>query len=253
MKWDLFTKRTPEMKGVATDEAGGLPVTVTPDDPMLVWKNYLKNPTIPTLVELTPPPTRSQLSIPLTLVMAFVWSLWLSRNKLSNPNSRRVRWIVAIILALLTLLPLTWIQVPNPFSGGDKQTSDQRDAVVQGLLQNIYRSFDFREESDVYDALEQSVSGELLTTVYLEVQKALQLKNQGGASTKVKEVELIESEVKPTEAGYVTRCQWTVLGSVGHWGHIHQRKNRYDAVLTIEAVDGIWKLKQMELLDEERL
>ncbi|MFK5923012.1 MAG: hypothetical protein QM496_12605 [Verrucomicrobiota bacterium] len=253
MKWDLFTKRTPMMKGVATDEAGGLPSTVTPDDPILVWKNFLKNPTDSSLIELTPPPARAQISIPLTFVLAFVLTFWLMRRQTRHSKLRRVAWGVVVTLAVLTLLPLSWIPIPSPFSGESNQTPEQNDAVAQGLLRNIYRSFDYREESDVYDALEQSVSGELLTTVYLEVQKALQLKNQGGASTKVKEVELIQSEVQPAEAGFVTRCQWTVLGSVGHWGHIHQRKNRYDAVLTIQAVDGVWKLTTMELKDEERL
>ena len=253
MKWDLFTERTPMMKGVATDEAGGLPVTVTPDDPILVWKYFLKNPTIPTLVELAPPPARFQFTIPLTLVLALGLGFWLIRSQTSHANFRRLAWAVTLALVVLAFFPFTWIAIPSPFGGGKKQSQEQKDAVVQGLLQNIYRSFDYREESDVYDALEQSVSGELLTTVYLEVQKALQLKNQGGASTKVKGVELIQSEVQPVESGFATHCQWTVLGSVGHWGHIHQRKNRYDAVLTIKAIDGIWKLTQMELLDEERL
>jgi len=44
-----------------------------------------------------------------------------------------------------------------------------------------------------------------------------------------------------------------MLGSAGHWGHIHQWKNRYDAEITIQAVDGVWKLTAMELKDEERL
>ena len=42
-------------------------------------------------------------------------------------------------------------------------------------------------------------------------------------------------------------------GSVGHWGHIHQRSNRYLAELEV-AIDGEqWKLKNMSVLQEERL
>ena len=255
MKWDLFTERTPMMKGVATDEAGGLPMTVTPNDPLLVWKNFLKNPTIPTLVKLASPPVQSKIPIPLTLVLAVGLAFWLMKNKTRPPKPRRLGWAAALVLAGLSFLPLTWIYVSNPFGNGTKQTSEQSGAIVQGLLQNVYRSFDYREEGDIYDALEQSVAGDLLTNVYLEVQKALQLKSQGGASTKVKEVELIKSEIEPAETGggFVSNCQWTVLGSVGHWGHIHQRKNRYDAVIAVQAIDGVWKLTEMELLDEERL
>ena len=44
-----------------------------------------------------------------------------------------------------------------------------------------------------------------------------------------------------------------VVGSVGHWGHIHQRRNRYTAEFTVRPVDGAWKIMGLELLDEERL
>jgi hypothetical protein len=40
---------------------------------------------------------------------------------------------------------------------------------------------------------------------------------------------------------------------VGHWGHIHQRKNAYDAFLSIEPIEGIWKITNLELLNEKRL
>ena len=87
------------------------------------------------------------------------------------------------------------------------------------------------------------------------MQRALQLENQGGARTKVKEVELVGSDIMPSGpgSGFAATCQWTVLGSVGHWGHIHQRRNRYEAELTIQPVDGAWKLTGLELLGEERL
>jgi hypothetical protein len=53
--------------------------------------------------------------------------------------------------------------------------------------------------------------------------------------------------------GFVSRCQWTVEGSVGHWGHIHRRKNRYDAELRVQVVDGTWRISALELLNEQRL
>ena len=31
------------------------------------------------------------------------------------------------------------------------------------------------------------------------------------------------------------------MGSVGHWGYIHIRKNQYEANITVEPVDGTWK------------
>ena len=42
-------------------------------------------------------------------------------------------------------------------------------------------------------------------------------------------------------------------GSVGHWGHIHTRTNQYEAELTIQPVDGSWRVTDLEILLEERL
>lgn len=251
MEWDLFTERTPAMRGIATDEAGGLPWDVTPDDPMLVWKNYLKNPTVPGLVEIAPPPAPKRLAIPLPAVAALLLLVFLKLSK----KGTRLGYGIVLVLAVVSFIPATWWRVANPLGGDAKLDEEASTLVTGGLLKNIYRAFDFREESDIYDSLEMSVSGDLLTDVYLEVQRALQLENQGGASTKVKEVEIIDSEVQSggDAPGFVTKCQWRVVGSVGHWGHIHERKNRYDAELTVGVVDGEWKLMGLKLLGEERL
>ncbi|MHC4273649.1 MAG: hypothetical protein ACYSUR_08270, partial [Planctomycetota bacterium] len=64
MKWELFGPRIQQVPTVATDEAGGLPYTVSPDDPVLIWRNFLKNPSVPGLVDLAPPPEPRHLAIP---------------------------------------------------------------------------------------------------------------------------------------------------------------------------------------------
>ena len=43
------------------------------------------------------------------------------------------------------------------------------------------------------------------------------------------------------------------MGTVGHWGHIHTRKNQYHANINVEPVDGTWKITRLELLDEKRI
>ena len=48
------------MSAAATDEAGGLPYFLTPDDNVLRWENFLTNPTIPGLVEVEAPPDGPQ-------------------------------------------------------------------------------------------------------------------------------------------------------------------------------------------------
>ncbi len=44
-----------------------------------------------------------------------------------------------------------------------------------------------------------------------------------------------------------------MAGSVGHWGHIHQRINQYVAEFTVQAIDGAWKITSLEILEESRL
>ena len=126
---------------------------------------------------------------------------------------------------------------------------------MSGLLTNVYRAFDYRDESIIYDTLARSVSGDLLTRVYLETRKALELQNQGGARVKVTDVTMLEVEPQALngEAGFAARCAWNVAGTIGHWGHVHTRTNQYDATFTIKPVDGVWKLTDLELLEQHRV
>jgi len=43
------------------------------------------------------------------------------------------------------------------------------------------------------------------------------------------------------------------VGTVTHWGHTHDRVNRYRARLTVAPVGGQWRLVGMELVSEERI
>jgi hypothetical protein len=123
------------------------------------------------------------------------------------------------------------------------------------LLGNLYRSFDSREESRIYDALARSVAGDLLTRVYLETRRDLEVENQGGAVARVREVALVDSTFEPLPGarGFVSDCTWTVTGSVGHWGHVHQRTNQYRARIVVEALEGAWKITGLQVLQEQRL
>ena len=70
---------------------------------------------------------------------------------------------------------------------------------------------------------------------------------------KVKSVDLEQVEFEPMKDGFRANCSWDVSGSVGHWGHIHQRVNRYRAKLDIEPTEGVWKITGLKILEEERI
>ncbi len=48
-------------------------------------------------------------------------------------------------------------------------------------------------------------------------------------------------------------ANWTVSGSVSHFGHSHYRRNRYHAVVNIVPEGDAWKIRKFTLLDERRL
>jgi hypothetical protein len=132
--------------------------------------------------------------------------------------------------------------------------SHQAEEVLHALLHNTYRAFDRRDESLVYDRLALSISGDLLSDVYLQMRRSMELENQGGARVKVDQVEVLEvDEQKAAGTGLAFACRWTAAGSVGHWGHIHRRINQYDAVITIESVDRVWKITRIDLREEQRI
>ncbi len=247
MTWDLFSDRIDRVPVVATDEAGGLPSLVTPDDPVLTWKNFLTRPTTTALVEIAAPPRGVSLIVPVLGVLSVMVALALVIRMIKTPSPVALLGTVVLLAASLLLWrgSRTAGEIPEAAAG----------EIMTGLLRNVYRAFDYRDEGDIYDTLDRSASGDLLTRIYLETRRALELENQGGARVKVTGVELVSSTTSPLdgEAGFESRCTWNVAGSVGHWGHIHQRRNRYEAVFTVKPVDGVWKITELELLGEQRL
>lgn len=138
--------------------------------------------------------------------------------------------------------------------------SEEAYAVFSQLHRNLYQAFDYRDESDIYDVLAVSTSGDLLRDVYLQIRQGLVMAEQGGAVARVEKVALVSGQAvrgdNPLAGGheaFAYRCRWNVSGTVEHWGHVHQRTNQYEAIFHVEDIGGIWKVTQMELLDEQRL
>jgi hypothetical protein len=163
-----------------------------------------------------------------------------------------IAWIfVAAILSAMMIA-----HVPNPF---DKVPAavDRPDVaakIASPLLRNIYRAFDYQDESRIYDSLAMSVDGELHRKLYLETLKALQLEGREGTRVRVSELDVQIDKVTPGDNySFTTEGQWTALGTVGHWGHAHTRVNRYKARMTFRPVDLAWKITALEVLELKRL
>ncbi|MHC4711539.1 MAG: hypothetical protein ACYTA3_14325, partial [Planctomycetota bacterium] len=163
MEWELFGDRIREVPTVATDEAGGLPYTVSPDDPILTWKNFLKNPSSASLVDLAPPPEPRSLNVGILSVVCLLVLAGLAYSAVRAPKRRS--WPVltgAVILVALgiVLWPYARVTLRNPMTR-PTVTGPDAQVIVTGLLRNVYRAFDFRDESVIYDTLERSAAGDL--------------------------------------------------------------------------------------------
>ncbi|NLT69900.1 MAG: hypothetical protein GXX91_04310 [Verrucomicrobiaceae bacterium] len=129
--------------------------------------------------------------------------------------------------------------------------------ILYALLRNTYHAFDFRDEEAIYDTLEASVTGPLLERVYLEMRESLELEETGGPRVRVYEIALRECREADGGGGrserFRRRAEWVTIGEVTHWGHTHERTNRYEAEMTVSAVGDTWKISGLDLLNEERV
>jgi len=255
----LFSDRIQQVPSSMVDPAGPFPYTLTPDDNVLKWTNFLKSYTIPTVDMVAVAEKHQGLAVPLgsvaclLLLFPVVWGI--SRRK---KTARSVKPLLGLVVALVTaaviLLPL--FQVSFGATRTSRIRADDSRAILDSLLKNVYRAFDFRDEEDIYDKLAISVSGDLLEDIYLQHCKSMVVEQAGGAQAQVKEIDIqkVTAEDSPEyDNALAFRAQWTALGTVGHWGHIHNRQNLYDAVLTLTPVDGSWKIIDLELLEEKRI
>jgi len=259
--WELFTEGIRRVPATTIDPAGPLPGFVEPRDNVITWTNYLTDYEIPTVVATavagTLPPIRLPVGTALC-ALALIPLGWIAHRRRRGGRSTRalVTLGAVLLVAAAGLYPYAQVSVARPALLPPALDEARAQAVVQGLLRNVYRSFDFRKESDVYDKLATSVAGDLLADVYLQSRRSLLIEQAGGAQARLKDVEVLEAvPAGPLDGrlAYDVRAKWTASGTVGHWGHVHLRKNLYEADLRIEGRDGIWKLTRVQLRDERRI
>jgi len=163
--------------------------------------------------------------------------------------------ILGVLVCGVVCFPFAQVAIENPFAEPKSLTDIESTELMTGLLSNTYHAFDHHDEKRIYDRLSKSISGDLLSEVYLETRKSMEVKNQGGLQISVKEVAVNDlQQLGLTTSQHITfRCQWKVAGWIGHWGHIHRRVNQHLAEISIAPVDGQWKIVAMKMLDEQPL
>jgi hypothetical protein len=251
--WRRFPSAFEYVPTTVIDPENVVSRTLTAEEPSLIWQNTLREDPIPTVeaVEVEPVHVRLPwLSLPLMALSGVL----LVRG--IRGRHRPLAFALArVVLALAFVVgPLVQSALALPGSAGRTPSERQARRILAGLLPNIYRAFEFRDEATIYDRLAVSVTGETLTQVYLEHRRALEVEERGGAQARVEAVEVLQAtELRSRGEGFGVRCEWTVGGMVTHFGHRHFRQNRYDARIEVVPVADTWRIRSIEVLELERI
>jgi len=258
--WDMFNEKIQRIPTNTTDPAGPFPYYLSPDDNILTWKNFLKNYKMPEVTEVVVSDPFMNIKIPMgSMVMLAAIFVIAWQVKIRNGKKRPIKLLVILgVVALagsILLYPYFKISTAKPISKIISMSEEDSNFILNSLLKNVYRAFDFKDEEDIYDKLAISLDGDLLSDIYLQTRKGMEIENQGGARARVKDVEIkeIKGDPLPDELGFSFHSVWNVNGSVEHWGHKHNRINQYEAILTVKPVDGVWKITDLDLLEEKRV
>ncbi len=258
INWDIFNQKITKIPTITTDPAGSFPYNLTPDDRVLVWNNSLTNYVIPQVEYL---PVANQFNLPLGLIILISLSIFsliiIRKHQPKNKPIKKHYYAIPIFFLFVGIFICQFSQIKLgklQFILGEV-SEEEATVIFSHLLKNVYRAFDFREESDIYDKLAISLDGNLLTDIYLQTKKSMELENQGGAVATIKKVEVTEvkKEAYSSQGKAAFRTKWIASGTLEHWGHSHNRQNQYDAILTLSPVNHVWKITDIELLEEIRM
>lgn len=144
------------------------------------------------------------------------------------------------------------------FGGPSPRLADEAEArqLFADLHRNIYRAFDHDDESGIYDALAGSVDGKLLDRIYAEVYEALVMRDQGGALSKVQQVDILESRLLgglpdgSDDSRFRVRATWEVTSSLVHEGHEHVRVIEYEGIYTVALREAGWRIVEDRILSQ---
>jgi hypothetical protein len=254
LAWDEFSEAVPAIPATVIDPEASVSAILTEGQPALRWKNELMEDPVHKVTGVAVEPAR--LPLPLISAALFVLATVLfvsglrGRRRTASFTAARILLAVAIVVG-----PLAQVAVALPASLSRSISEGQARRILAGVLPNVYRALEFRDEAAAYDRLAVAVTGETLTDVYLEHRRSLELEERGGARARVDAVEVLDvGDVEARDdGGFDADAAWTVGGTVTHFGHRHFRQNRYDTRVAVVPVDGMWKIRSIEVLEQERI
>ncbi|MCH2162357.1 MAG: hypothetical protein MK085_10855 [Phycisphaerales bacterium] len=263
----LDAEDPPSLKIAADLESNRIrtPLVFTEEEPGYTWhaggdsieERMLAVPTTPE-PEVVAIPMASLILLLLGGVALVMGLLAMARSQRSQPLVIAVV-VDGILFAVAATLYFTQIGMFELKSEPPLPESDQAREIFTPLHANIYRAFDYVDESDIYDALAQSADGPFLDTLYRTIFRGLVMEEEGGAVARVARVTPLEIEVEDIGIGedgrvaFTVNCHWQVDGVVSHWGHTHARSNQYRARWGVAMTPEGWRLTGARILAQDRV
>ncbi len=204
-------------------------------------------PEPPPVVTLPPRPTWTLPLLPLLFGTAGTLSAVLLRR-------RQPAAAAGIAAATCVAVVGTWnsvrVSFDSPLAGPPAVTDGEAAAIARTLHANLYRAADAATDQEVVDALTAAADGEALRSFAGTLLRNLRSDGEEG-DLAVTDVRVLSAERsrEPPPTGFDEDVTWEVTSRLEHWGHVHDRRYRYDARLAVRPRDGRWLITKVDLRD----
>lgn len=253
LRWDLFAEGAETVRVVVVDIVGSRVFEVAESKPSF---SVLGRFPVGAREAPEPPPAPASPARQLPWLSILLGLCAVPVAVLIVRSEQKRGGLVVVLVVLIASAAAAQKFVTIPIAGGEPEAvdADKSTLIVDRLLRGVYHAFGFRDESKRYDVLDRVAGGDALTAIYLEVSRTLEQRQQDGSRVRVHDLQVREAEPTALDAGrgFSTECDWEVSGKVGHWGHFHDRTNRYRARLTVEPLGESWKITGLTLLTRDR-
>lgn len=242
---------TMELRALFIAEGSDQEFVFHADEPEIIW--HRSGRTLEDRLAPVPAPVRRPARWPLSpVVAALLWAVLARTFR---------RWWISI-LALPLLAAAAWwtlplASVPSPLDSRPALPSDaEAQEIFRELHRNMYVSFEYTNERQVYEVLERSVADEMLSRVFREITESLIVRDEGGAQSRFRELEHLACEIEPLgqeggRVGFLARARWRVQGEVVHWQHRHERTNEYEGWYEVRNLEEGWLLTDGGITDSK--
>ena len=285
--WKLFSRQMRNVHLAVLPGEFGYRVRLHPGQPEHRWRSLNRFTKRRHSVARYRAPKQARLRLPIVSCLVLAAIPWLFIYRVRSGWQATVVATICLLVAGFTRSYLV-LDFPHPLSEPVTLSQEQVHDIIGALQRQTYRAFENDEENACYDELSKCVSDELIREWYLQVRKTLQEHEQSEAVAQVDRVVLHDAKIlPPPQQGYPkssakskrrlqadshrgaaeqdqrdvstprtsefvrTACDWTVEGTIDHWGHMHRRANRYRAELVIGPTDGYWKIVGFRWLSQE--